>query len=261
MKSRQKKTIAVLTKIMPYLSISLLVLLWFSASSVNSELVPSPVMVFDRLALLFNKPIMKLNLFGHIWASLQRVLLAMLFATVIGVTLGVMIGWNKKLRLTVGTLFELIRPIPPIAWLPIVIMWYGIGEFPKVLIVFIGALMPIVINTYTGIKMVDPNILDMGRVFNAKNRQLLFEIAIPSAVPVIFAGIKNAMGVGWMVVLAAEMIGAKAGVGFLITRGMEYYDVALILVGMLSIGIIGALLSVATDYVERWVCPWNQKLD
>ena len=140
-------------------------------------------------------------------------------------------------------------------------MWYGIGEFPKVLIVFIGALMPIVINTYTGIKMVDSAILDMGRVFNATNRQLLFEIALPSAVPVIFAGIKTALGVGWMVVLAAEMIGAKAGVGFLITRGMEYFDVALIIVGMLSIGIIGALLSVVTDYIERLVVPWNQKLD
>ncbi len=185
----------------------------------------------------------------------------MLFATGIGVTLGVMIGWNKYLRLTIGTLFEIIRPIPPIAWLPIVIMWYGIGEFPKVLIVFIGALMPVVINTYTGIKMVDQSILDMGRVFNSTNRQLLFELALPSAIPVILAGFKTALGVGWMVVLAAEMIGAKAGVGFLITRGMEYYDVALILVGMLSIGIIGALLSVLTDYVERWVCPWNQKLD
>lgn len=256
-----KKAIGIITTIMPYISIGLFVLVWLSASAVNSELVPSPLMVYDRLVLLFSKPVMKLNLFGHIWASLQRVLLAMFFAIVVGVALGVMIGWNKKLRLTIGTLFEIIRPIPPIAWLPIVIMWFGIGEFPKVLIVFIGALMPIVINTYTGIKMVDSSILDMGRVFNASNRQLLFEIALPSAVPVIFAGIKTALGVGWMVVLAAEMIGAKAGVGFLITRGMEYYDVALIIVGMLSIGIIGALLSVVTDYVERLVVPWNQKLD
>jgi len=259
--NRGKQIVRILTIIMPYLSITLLGLLWMSASMANSELVPGPGSVLERLLSTFEKPIMKLNLIGHIWASLQRVLTALAFAIVIGVTLGIMIGWNRKLRLSVGTLFELVRPIPPIAWLPIIIMWYGIGEFPKVLIVFIGAIMPIVINTYTGIKMVDPNILDMGRVFNATNRQLLFEIAIPSAVPVIFAGIRNGLGVGWMVVLAAEMIGAKAGVGFLITRGMEYYDVALIMVGMVSIGIIGALLAVVTDYIERLVCPWNLKID
>ncbi|MCG8410940.1 MAG: ABC transporter permease, partial [Bacteroidales bacterium] len=151
----KKNPVGILTTIMPYLSILTLILIWFSASSVNSELVPSPLMVFDRLVLLFTKPISKLNIFGHIWASLKRVLIALAFATIIGVTLGVLIGWNKTMRKTLGTLFELIRPIPPIAWLPLVIMWYGIGEFPKIVIVFIGALMPVVINTYTGIKMVD----------------------------------------------------------------------------------------------------------
>jgi len=251
------KKLKQITMIMPYVSIAFLLIIWFLGSRANSEVLPSPAAVLDRMLALFSEPINKLNIFGHIYASLKRVIIAVSLASVVGITLGVMIGWSKRLRLTVGTLFEIIRPIPPIAWLPLIVIWFGIGEFPKVLLVFIGALMPIVVNTYTGIKMVDNAILDMGRVFNAKNKQLLFEIAIPSAIPVIFAGIKNGLGVGWMVVLAAEMIGANAGVGFLITRGMEYFDVSLILVGMISIGVVGALLSVVTDLIEKVVCPWN----
>ncbi len=106
----------------------------------------------------------------------------------------------------VGTLFELLRPIPPLAWLPIIIMAFGIGELPKILIVFIGAFMPIVINSYTGIRLVDPLLLDVARSFNADERQLLSIVAIPSSLPAIFAGIRNATSGAWMTVLAGEMI-------------------------------------------------------
>lgn len=243
-----------------FLSILVLLLLWMVASKSNSELVPTPLMVGERIVQMFVKEISKLTLIGHILVSIRRVLIALVFSTTLGVTVGVLIGWNKTFRLTVGTLFEIIRPIPPIAWLPIIIMSFGIGEFPKILLVAIGTLMPIVINTYTGIRLVDPLNLDVGRVFNATEKQLLFEIAIPSAFPAIFAGIKNAIGVGWMVVLAAEMIGAKAGVGFLIIRGMEFFDVPLIMVGMISIGLVGAGLSYGLDALERRVVPWHQTL-
>lgn len=261
---KEKKRItlkSILLFILPFSSIGLLIALWLYASGINSELVPTPAMTWDRLALLFQKPISNMNLFGHIWASLKRVFLALLISSAIGIPFGVLVGWNRSFKAIFGTLFELIRPIPPIAWLPIVIMWFGIGEFPKVLIVFIGMFMPIVINSYTGIRLVQPLHLDVGRMFNCNKRQLLTEVAIPSALPAIFAGIRNATSGGWMTVLAAEMIGAKAGLGFLITRGMEFFDVPLILVGMLAIGIVGALLAIMTNYIERWVCPWNKKLE
>ena len=259
-----KKTItlkSVFIMVAPFASIVLLFLIWLSASNVNSELVPNPIMVYDRLLLLFEKPISNFNLFGHLWASLVRVFIALFLSFAIGIPFGVMIGWNKTLEAIFGTLFELIRPIPPLAWLPIVIMWFGIGEFPKIVIIFIGTFMCVVINTYTGIKMVEPLFLDVGRMFNANNRQLLFEIAVPSAMPAIFAGIRNATSAGWMVVLAAEMIAAKTGMGYLITRGMDYFDVPLIVVGIIAIGITGVILSFITDYIEKkWGCPWNKKL-
>lgn len=242
-------------------SVGLLLILWLLASGRNPELVPSPWTVVKRMLLLFQKPISGHNLLGHILVSLRRVLIALIFSTTIGILLGIAIGWNNIAKKTLGTLFELVRPIPPIAWLPIIVMWYGVGEMPKIVMVFIGTLMPIVINTYTGIKIVDQSLLDVADTFQANERQMLTEIAIPSALPSIMAGIRNAIGVGWMVVLAAEMIGAKEGVGFLITRGMEFFDVPLIMVGMVAIGVVGALLSAGIEWIERRMCPWAYRMD
>ena len=133
-------------------------------------------------------------------------------------------------------------------------MLMGIGELPKIVIVFIGTFTPIVLNTSTSIRLVDPLYLDVGRMFNADNKKLLFTIALPASLPAIFAGFRTATSGGLMVVMAAEMIGAQAGLGFLIQRGMDAFDVPLIMVGMIVIGIVGALLAILTNYLEKWVC-------
>ncbi|MGN0830523.1 MAG: ABC transporter permease [Candidatus Ornithospirochaeta sp.] len=244
----------VLYTVAPALSIVFLVLLWFFASKANSVLVPTPAAVFRRFLKTFTVKISGQYIWGHIWASLRRVLIALAFSCGLGIPFGILIGWNKKAEATLGTLFELIRPIPPIAWLPLVIMLMGIGELPKVVIVFIGTFTPMVLNTATSIKLVDPLYLNVGRMFNANNRKLLFGIALPASLPAIFAGFRTATSGGLMVVMAAEMIGAQAGLGFLIQRGMDAFDVPLIMVGMIVIGVVGALLAIITNYVEKWVC-------
>ena len=134
--------------------------------------MPSPAQVWERLVKTFTKPIAKTTLIGHAWASLRRVLLALLVSWAFGIAFGILIGWNKKARAFFGSIFEVIRPIPPIAWIPIVIMWFGIGEFPKILLVFIGTFVPLVINTSTGIEMVDKINIQVGQIFGGKNRQI-----------------------------------------------------------------------------------------
>ncbi len=131
------------------------------------------------------------------------------------------------------------------------------GEFPKILIIFIGTLAIVVTNTYTGVKLVDPLMVYVGQVFHAGRMQMLFDIIFPAALPAIFGGIRMAIGVGWAIVLAAEMVGAASGVGFLIFRGNELRDLPLIFICMFIIGIIGALLSAVTSWLERRLCPWN----
>lgn len=229
------------------------------AAGAENSTFPSPVDIWNRFLLLMEKPIKQLNLFGHIWASLLRVFIALAFAWLLGISFGILIGWNKKANALLGPLFTAFRSVPPLAWVPLMTMWFGTGEFPKILIVFIGALMPVVVNTQAGISNVQNMYLNVGTIFHANKRQMLFEIAIPSALDAIFAGVRTSTSAGWMVVLAAEMLGGKSGIGFLITRGMDSGDYALCLLSMVCIGLVGALLAIITQLLERMVCPWTAK--
>ncbi len=244
---------------LPFVSLALLLLLWYWAAGAENSNFPSPPAVWERFVLLMQKPIKKLNFFGHIWASLQRVFVALAAAWALGISLGIALGWSKKINAVIGPIFTAFRSVPPLAWVPLVTMWFGIDEFPKILIVFIGALMPVVVNTQAGIANVQRMYLDVGTIFNVNKRQMLFEIAIPSALDAIFAGVRTSTSAGWMVVLAAEMLGGKSGIGFLITRGMDSGDYALCLLSMIGIGAVGALLAIVTQLLERMICPWTAK--
>lgn len=245
--------------VLPVVSLILLIILWFVAAGSEGSTFPSPTAVWDRFLLLMRKPIKSLNFFQHIWASLKRVFIALACSWVLGISLGIALGWNKKCNAVIGPIFTAFRAVPPLAWVPLVTMWFGVGEFPKILIVFIGALMPIVVNTQAGIANVQKMYLDVGTIFNVNRRQMLFEIAVPSALDAIFAGIRTSTSAGWMVVLAAEMLGGKSGIGFLITRGMDSGDYALCLLSMIGIGMVGALLAIVTQLLERMVCPWTAR--
>ena len=249
----------VIYKILPFVSIALLFALWYWVSYRSPDLFPSPAAAWERFITLLEKPIMRVSFPAHIGASLRRVLIALAFAWSIGISFGVLIGWNQKMDAFFGSIFSFIRPIPPIAWIPLITICFGVSEFSKVLIVFIGAVMPVVVNTHDGLKKVEKLYLDVGEMFHANLRQMLTEIAIPAAYPAIFAGIRTSTSTAWMVVLTAEMLGANKGVGFLVVRGMEGNDLPLVLVAMITIGVIGALLAVITGFLERRLCPWESK--
>ena len=136
-----------LYKALPAASILLLIVLWVAVSANPVSKFPSPSAVWQRYLKLLDRPIKNLGLFGHIWASLQRVFIALGAAWVIGISFGILIGWNKRANALLGPVFTAFRAVPPLAWVPLVTMWFGIGDFPKVLIVFAGALMPVVVKT------------------------------------------------------------------------------------------------------------------
>ena len=242
---------------LPFLSVSLLIFLWFCVSRDGGAVFPSPGQTWARFIRLLERPIMRLSLWQHIIFSLRRVFIALLAAWTIGISFGILIGWSKKCNALFNPVFTGFRAVPPLAWIPLITIWFGIDEFPKILVVFIGALMPVVVNTHAGISNVNKLYLDVGTMFNASTLQKLFQIAIPSALDAIFAGIRTSTSAGWMVVLAAEMLGGKSGVGFLITRGMESGDLELVLLSMICIGLVGAALAIITQIVERVICPWT----
>ena len=181
----------------------------------------------------------------------------MAIAIVLGVLLGVGLGWNRIFNGLINPVFELLRPIPPIAWIPLIILWFGIGELPKVVIVFIGSFVAIVLNTYAGIKEIDPLIIDAGKVLGANGKQLLFDVALPATIPAILAGIRTALSSGWMCVVAAEMIAAKQGVGYLIVQGQQSGDTAMIVACMLVIGVVSMMMSTFLSKMEGVLCPWK----
>jgi ABC-type nitrate/sulfonate/bicarbonate transport system permease component len=243
--------------ILPIISVLLLILLWTTVAGKSD--FPSPKDTWDRLIQLFQRPIKGRNIFGHVWASLVRIFAALLFDWTFGIAFGILIGWNKKCKALFTPLFDAFRAIPPLAWIPLITIWFGTGEFPKILIVIFGSLASIVVNTQAGMLNVESIYLDVGTVFNANSRQKLFQIAIPSALDAIFAGVRTSTSAAWMVVLAAEMLGAKSGVGFLIVRGMDSLDLPLVLLSMISIGVVGAMLAIVTQFAERMICPWTRK--
>ena len=240
-------------------AICLLLLAWLLYSRSNPKVFPTPLLTWQRFVKLLNKPIMSVSIWGHIGVSLRRVLLALLVSIVLGVSFGLVCGWVPRVKAALNPLFIALRPIPPIAWIPLIILWFGVGEFPKVLLVFLGSFFPIAQNTLSGVEMVDSMYLQVGKIYKANTWGMLRHVVFPASMPAIIAGIKIALSSGWMVVVAAEMLASKSGLGFLIIRGQESFDIALVLVGMVLIGIIGALLSTLFSFIERWICPWMTK--
>lgn len=155
----------------------------------------------------------------------------------------------------------MIRPIPPLAWVPLITVWFGIYETPKIILVFIGTFTAIVVNTYSGIYLAQKENLQVGRLFGAKKIRMVVDIVLPSALPSIMAGLKTALTTGWGVVLAAEMISANSGLGMLVTRGSDSDDIALVMVSIIFIGIIGALMSTVFTIIERKLSPWRTDLN
>ena len=205
----KRKTNPAMDILLTCISVGILFLLWIWASSVNPLFFPSPGSTWERLMQLAEKPIGKVSVLGHVWMSLRRVLVGLGLSTVLGILTGLVMGWSRVGRAMIGPVFTALRPIPPIAWIPLVILWFGIGEFPKVLIIFIGSFFIISQNTAAGVTMVDPMYINVGKVYQANSWQMLLHIVMPASMPAIMAGLKIALSSAWMVVVAARPVWAS----------------------------------------------------
>lgn len=186
----------------------------------------------------------------HALASLALALAGFLAAVVIGVPLGLFMGWYPKVNLLVRPLFDAIRPIPPIAWIPIAILWLGIGMTAKAFIIFLAAFVPCVINSYTGIRLTNPVLIRVAEIYGASNFETFRKIGVPSAIPMIFTGMKLSLNAAWTTLVAAELLAASVGLGFMIQQGRRLARPDIIIVGMLTIGFLGALMSWILTRIE-----------
>jgi len=218
---------------------------------VPAFVMPTPGTIFFAFIRKFTSTIPDgATLLQNLVASLEVAVSGFLAGSVIGVPLGMAMAWNKKVDLFVRPLFDLLRPIPPLAWIPVMILWLGIGTPAKAAVIFMGAFIPNVINSYMGIKQTNPVHLWVGEVFGATRGELFRKVALPTALPYTFTGLRISLGTSWMSLVAAEMLASTRGLGYMIQVGRLVVRPEIIIVGMLTIGAVGAFLAFLLKQIE-----------
>jgi ABC-type nitrate/sulfonate/bicarbonate transport system permease component len=223
------------------------------------SMFPAPLEVIKFFFSSFTVPIGQHTLFGHIGWSLFRVIVGFSIASILGCVTGLIMGRSKLADAIIKPIFEIFRPIPPIAWIPLAILWFGIGELTKYYIIFIGAFIPVLMNSSMGARRVEPVLVGAAKMLGANEIQVFFRVTLPSTVPSIFAGMQIALSTAWMVVLAAEMVRSNEGLGWMIIVGMESGNFPQIISGMIAISIVGLILVNIMRGVEMWLCKWNNR--
>ena len=250
----------ILNIICALVSIGAFIAFWYLASkySRRARFIPSPFEVFPAFFKSFVKPIGSKKLLGHIIASLLRVLGGFLSASIVGVIIGILTGRSRVMRAILNPFIEILRPIPGIAWIPIAILWFGTGEISKVFILFIATFTLIAVNTHAGAASVDPKLIGAAKMLGAGKMRVFFTVVLPHCVPYIFTGLQTGLSITWMTVVAAEMIRSEYGVGWIIDSGYNSYNMTQVMVGILTIGLIGFILANALRALERRLCKWKE---
>ena len=194
----------------------------------------------------------------HILASLQVALTGFFLAIIIGVPLGLFMGWFRGFESFMRPIFEILRPIPPVSWIPITIIWLGLGLQAKAFIVFFSAFVPCTINAYPGIRQTSQALINVAKVCGASNFTIFRKIGIPSAMTMTFAGIRVALGNAWATLVAAEMLAANVGLGYMIQQGRSFARPDIIILGIVVIGILGVIFTWLLGLVEGKVLGWKK---
>ncbi|MDT3699150.1 MAG: ABC transporter permease [Thermincola sp.] len=232
----------------PLITIAFLMVLWNWMSGLfPADLLPKP------WAVVISFWEMKDILHVHISVSLLRFLGAYLAAALLAIPLGLIFGRYARLWLAFEPLAHIIRPISPVAWLPLMVLWFGIGNLPTMVIIFIAAFFPILLTTISAVRNVDPVYLKVARNFNTGELNVLRKVIVPAAFPNITVGLHLALGTGWVFLVVGEMLGVQSGLGYLIIDGRNSLRYDMVIASMLMIGVIGLLFDRLITLFEKWV--------
>ncbi len=215
-------------------------------------LIPPPSKVFNAAVSSAGSG----ELLEHVWESSKRVLIAWGLVVVVAVPLGIAMGWWSRFNSYLEKLIELLRPIPPLAWIPISILWFGIGLTQNLFIIMIGTFFPVLLNTIHGVRGIDPILIRAARNFDAPPAKMLWKVVLRGALPSIFTGLRVGLGVAWMVLVAAELVAATSGLGFMIQDARNFLRTDIIFMGMIMIGIMGILMDWVLRLLARPMLAW-----
>ncbi len=224
------------------------------AGVITPLLLPSPIDVATSAARLTWSG----ELPNHVVVSLIRVFEGFLLAAVLGIALGSAIGLWASFDKTCDWVLQTLKPIPPIGWFPLAVLWFGIGEVSKVFIIFLGAFFPILVNVIDGIRQADHRYIELARVHEISWWKFFSRIIVPGAIPSTLTGLRVGIGFAWTCVVAAELIAAESGVGYLIVDARQTFQADVVIVGMLTIGILGTLMDLSLRQIDSRLVRWKQ---
>lgn len=242
-------------RLRPILFVAVLLAIWQLAASRSSvHLLPGPWGVVGGIVDLLQHGL----LFKYTVASLFRVTWGFLLAVVLAVPIGLAIGWYQRAEMAFNPIIQILRPISPLAWIPIAILWFGVGDLAAIFLIFLGCFLPLLLTTINAVRSIPDVYVNAGRNFGLGPFALLYRVLYPAVMPQLVIGLRITLGVAWLVVVAAEMIAVNSGLGFLIIDARNAgnrYD--LVVAGMVVIGVIGLLLDLAMRSLEsvkslRW---------
>ncbi|HIF08740.1 MAG TPA: ABC transporter permease [Sneathiellales bacterium] len=240
-------------------SIGGLMAFWWVATYyewVSPFVLPPPPDVVEAMLRIFNG-YMGSGLWVHFSASMSIVLTGYIAAILIGVPLGMSMAYLPIVDRIFAPLVMTLRPIPPPAWIPLAILWFGIDQSSKVFVVFVAAIVPCLLNAYEGVRQTPPKLVNAAEMLGA-NRWVMFrEVFLPSALPVILTGIRIALGNAWATLVAAELVVATAGFGFLIINGYRNFEISIMAAAMFPIALIGAAMNIGFILLEKRLVPWR----
>ena len=241
------------------LTVGVIIGLWALASAyalVSPVFLPSPRQVVIALYNLVVTGFVDATLAEHVGASLYRIFGALIASILIGIPAGLAIGTSRVGRGILDPIVEFLRPLPPLAYLPLVIIWVGIGEASKITVIALSMLPSIILSTSAGVRAVSKDHVNAARSLGASKAQVLREVVLPSAVPSILTGIRIALGAGWTTLVAAELVAATSGIGFMIQSAAQFLVTDIVIAGIIVIALIAIVLEYVARLIERRLVPW-----
>lgn len=252
----KKNTRELILKYLPYASFLGFLLVWqllVDLGVIPRELLATPSEVVSLfIDKLSHSSPDGATLQAHVWISVSEAVIGYLLAVIIGIPLGLLMGWYSVADGLARPVFELIRPIPPVAWIPLAIIWFGVGWWGKIFIIWISGLVPCVINSYAGVRMTNPVFIRMARTYGATDWQIFRQICIPSARQMIFIALEVSLAYSWTTLVAAELVAADVGLGYLIQMGRRLLRPDMIVLGMVVIAVTGVVLGIAVSRLKDY---------
>jgi NitT/TauT family transport system permease protein/taurine transport system permease protein len=243
------------------LALLVVLALWHALTAVFGVIsparFPNPAEVGRALQQIAVEGYSNGRLHEHALRSIALVTMGFLVASSIGVALGLAMGASRVAEAFINPIFLLLRPIPPLAWIPLAIVWLGLGDAAKLMVIFVSAFVPSVINSYTGVRQIDKPIFEAAAMLDINGWRYWREVLIPGALPSIFTGLRLSLQASWTTLVAAELVGAVAGLGQILNQAAQDIYPAMILVGMVSVALCGWAMTQLLGWIEHRVMPWK----